>query len=183
MSLLASSSQTAGPYVHIGFAKLYRSEIAPAGVPGERITVVGRLVDGDGTPMNDAVVEIWQADAQGRYAHPEGGAAKGPFLGFGRVPTDREGRFRFTSIKPGRVPARDGALQAPHLAIAIFSRGLLKQLTTRMYFPDDPANAGDPLLYLVPAERRHTLVARRNGNELAWNVMLQGEAETVFLDY
>jgi protocatechuate 3,4-dioxygenase alpha subunit len=179
---MTSSSQTAGPYVHIGFAKLYRSEIVPAGVPGERIAVSGRMIDGDGKPMTDAIVEIWQADAQGRYAHPEGGA-QAAFNGFGRVPTDRDGMFRFNSIKPGRVPAANGALQAPHLAIAIFSRGLLKQLQTRMYFPDDPANAEDPVLKLVPAERRATLIARRSGSELTWNIVVQGGAETVFFDY
>ncbi len=133
--------------------------------------------------MTDGIVEIWQADAQGRYAHPEGGGAQAAFKGFGRVPTDRDGQFRFTSIKPGRVPAADGAMQAPHLSIAVFARGLLKHLVTRMYFPDDPANAQDPVLALVPADRRQTLIAKRNGNELRWNIVIQGEAETVFFDY
>ncbi len=182
MSLLASSSQTAGPYVHIGFAKLYRSEIAPAGVPGERVTITGRVTDGDGHPMTDGIVEVWQADAQGRYAHPEGGG-KAAFTGFGRVATDRNGEFRFTTVKPGRVPAGDGTLQAPHLAVAVFARGLLKQLSTRMYFPDDPANAQDPVLALVAPDRRSTLVAARSGSDLRWNIVIQGEGETVFFDF
>lgn len=187
MSLLATSSQTVGPYVAIGFARLNNDNLAPAGVTGERITVTGRIVDGDANPMTDGVIEIWQANAHGRYAHPEA-AAEAPlepaFKGFGRIPTDANGRFRFTSIKPGRVPGPGTAMQAPHLNVLIFSRGLLKHLNTRMYFPDETANAEDPILQLVPAERRQTLIAHNNtGNhELEWNIVLQGADETVFFD-
>ena len=185
MSLLATSNQTVGPYVHIGFAHLFRNELAPSGTPGERVTITGRIADGDGNPMTDGIVEIWQADSQGRYAHPEspGGASTSSFKGFGRTPTDRDGGFRFSTIKPGRVPVPGGALQAPHLSVLIFSRGLLKHLWTRMYFPDDAANAEDPILRLVPHDRRATLIARREGGGLAWNVVLQGADETVFFDF
>ncbi len=187
MSLLATSSQTVGPYVAIGFARLNNDNLAPAGVTGERITVTGCIVDGDGEPMADAVVEIWQANAHGRYAHPEA-VSETPlepaFKGFGRIPTDASGRFRFTSIKPGRVPGAGAAMQAPHLNVLIFSRGLLKHLSTRMYFPDDPANTEDPILQRVPAERRQTLIARQGTgrHELEWNVVVQGAGETVFFD-
>ena len=185
MSLLATSNQTVGPYVHIGFAHLFRNELAPANTPGERVAITGRIVDGDGKPMNDGVVEIWQADAHGRYAHPEsrGNAAKDAFKGWGRTPTDRDGRFHFSTIKPGRVPVPGGALQAPHLSVLIFSRGLLRHLWTRMYFPDDAANAEDPILRLVPHDRRPTLIAQRQGAGLVWNVVLQGADETVFFDF
>ena len=187
MSLLATSSQTVGPYVAIGFARLHNDSLAPAGVTGERITVTGRIVDGDGAPMTDAVVEIWQANAHGRYAHPEA-VSEAPlepaFKGFGRIPTDADGHFRFTSVKPGRVPGPGAAVQAPHLNVLVFSRGLLKHLSTRMYFPDDPANAEDSILQRVPAERRQTLIARQGGSngELEWNIVLQGADETVFFD-
>ncbi|MDQ6618908.1 MAG: protocatechuate 3,4-dioxygenase subunit alpha [Pseudomonadota bacterium] len=185
MSMLATSSQTVGPYVHIGFSKLMVTDLAPAGVAGDRVVVTGQLFDGDGKPMNDAIVEIWQADSDGRYAHPESGgrAGAGAFKGFGRSATDRDGRFRFSTIKPGRVPVSGGALQAPHISVMIFSRGLLKHLSTRMYFPDEPANAQDPILRLVPEARRQTLIARRGTQGLEWPVMLQGADETVFFDY
>ncbi len=186
MSLLATSSQTVGPYVHIGFTRLYNDNLAPAGVKGERVVVTGGIVDGEGRPMTDGIVEIWQADANGRYAHsePQGGApVDGAFKGFGRVPTDRGGKFHFTTIKPGRVPGPGGAMQAPHLSVLIFSRGLLKHLSTRMYFPDDATNAQDPVLRLVPEDRRATLIARRGGEGLVWDVVLQGANETVFFDF
>jgi protocatechuate 3,4-dioxygenase alpha subunit len=140
------------------------------------VTVEGRALDGEGQPVGDAVIEIWQADPRGQY----GDAA---FLGFGRVPTDATGAFRFTTVKPGRVPGPDGSPQAPHLLIAIFARGLLKHAVTRMYFPDEPGNVADPVLTLVPAARRPTLVARDQGaGMLAWNIVLQGRDETVFFD-
>jgi len=185
MSLLATSNQTVGPYVHIGFAHLFTNELGNSGTPGERVTIKGRIVDGQGNPMNDGVVEIWQADSEGRYAHPEssGRGTTSSFKGFGRTPTDRDGGFRFSTIKPGRVPGPGGALQAPHISVLIFSRGLLKHLSTRMYFPEDAANAEDPILRLVPPDRRSTLIARRDGGAFVWNVVLQGADETVFFDF
>ena len=187
MRLFASGSQTVGPYLHIGLTWLNTARIAGPGVKGERITVQGRLLDGDGRPVSDGLVEIWQANAAGKYAHPEDRQRKAldkGFRGFGRIPTDAGGRFRFTTIKPGRVPGPGGKLQAPHLLVTIFMRGLLKQLSTRLYFPDEPANAQDPVLQRVPAVRRATLVARRGRKGLLeWNVVLQGTNETVFFDY
>jgi len=180
--------QTVGPYFHIGLAWRFQPEIAPPGVPGERVTVTGRVLDGDGRPVPDAMIEIWQADPEGRYPHPEDprSAEVDPrFRGFGRVPTDGDGVFRIATVKPGRVPGPDGRTQAPHLVASVFMRGLLRHLVTRMYFPDDPANADDPVLSRVEPARRGTLVARRGGDApgaLAWDVVLQGEAETVFFD-
>jgi protocatechuate 3,4-dioxygenase alpha subunit len=186
MSLRATTSQTVGPYLHIGLTWLITEDLAPAGVAGERVGIQGRVLDGDGRPVNDALVEIWQANAAGRYAHPldrrEEPLERG-FRGFGRSATDDEGRFRFRTIKPGRVPGPSGRLQAPHIAVSVFMRGLLRQLVTRIYFPGDPANAEDPVLALVPPERRHTLIAKPAGpGVLEWNVILQGADETVFFD-
>jgi protocatechuate 3,4-dioxygenase alpha subunit len=189
MSQLTTASQTVGPYVTIGFEPLAVVDLAPAGVSGERIALSGRIVAGDGAPVTDAVVELWQANAQGKYAHPEDAQDKPiepGFRGFGRCLTDAAGGFRFTTIKPGAVPGPGGAVQAPHIVVTVFMRGLLKHLITRVYFPDDPANAADPVLRLVPAERRATLIARRASTEpgvLQWNVLLQGPDETVFFDF
>ena len=156
---------------------------------GTPLTLQGRVTDGDGKPVNDALVEIWQANTHGRYAHPDDQRdvpLEPAWKGFGRVPTDDDGRFRFTTIKPGRVPAPDGGLQAPHINVTIFMRGLLKHLTTRIYFDGDPANPEDAVLQGVPAARRATLLARAadgNAQALHWDVRLQGEGETVFFEY
>ena len=159
-----AASQTVGPYFSIGLDRGYRDSL------GEDVTVSGRLLDGDGRPVSDGVLEIWQADARGVYGPP--------FRGFGRVPTDAEGGFRFTTIVPGAVMGPDGP-QAPHLMVSVFGRGILRRLATRMYFPDEAANAADPVLETVPPDRRHTMVARPG---LTWNVILQGEDESVFFD-
>lgn len=187
MSLRASTSQTIGPYLRIGLEWMVIEDLAPQGVAGERVRIEGRVLDGDGKPVNDAALEIWQANSHGKYASPEDTQDKPldpKFRGYGRSLTDSDGHFRFRTIKPGRVPGPDGKPQAPHLAVTIFMRGLLKQLVTRMYFPDEPANADDPVLALVPAERRPTLVARKKADGvLEWNVILQGRNETVFFDF
>jgi protocatechuate 3,4-dioxygenase, alpha subunit len=178
MSLHATTSQTVGPYLHIGLTPMTIENLVPAGVEGERISIEGRIVDGDGKPVNDAMVEIWQADAAGKYGTKE-------FRGFGRSATDDQGMYRFQTIKPGRVPGPGGKQQAPHIAANIFMRGQLKQLVSRIYFPDDPANTEDPVLALVPAERRATLIATKDAGKagtLVWNVILQGHDETVFFD-
>ena len=188
MSLLTTPSQTVGPYLRIGFLPLLIDAIAPAGVPGERISIRGRMSDGDGKPINDGVLEVWQADAQGKYAHPEHGQktlVANAFRGFGRILTDGGGAFRFTTIKPGPVAGPDGRQQAPHLVVTVFMRGMLRHLITRMYFPDEPLNEADPVLQRVPADRRATLVATAGSEKsiLEWNVVSQGPAETVFFDF
>jgi protocatechuate 3,4-dioxygenase, alpha subunit len=187
VSLFASGNQTVGPYLHIGLEWLTTRDIAGKGIKGERVAIAGRLIDGDGAGVNDGLIEIWQANAAGKYAHPEDPQKKPVekgWRGFGRIPTDAKGGFRFTTIKPGRVPAPDGGLQAPHLVIAVFMRGMLKHLATRIYFPDEAAaNAEDPILKLVPAARRATLIPRLHGKTLEWNIVLQGKNETVFFDF
>ena len=187
MSLRGSTSQTIGPYLRIGLEWMVIEDLAPKGVSGERVSIEGRVIDADGKPVNDAAVEIWQANSQGKYASPEDPQDKPlepGFRGYGRSLTDDGGNFRFRTIKPGPVPGADGKLQAPHLSVTVFMRGLLKQLVTRMYFPDDPANAADSVLSLVPAERRATLVAKkRSDGALEWNLVLQGKNETVFFDF
>lgn len=187
MSLRASTSQTIGPYLRIGLEWMVIEDLAPQGVAGQRVRIEGRVLDADGKPVNDAAVEIWQANSHGKYASPEDPQDKPldpGFRGYGRSLTDDSGAFRFRTIKPGRVPGPDGRLQAPHLVVTIFMRGLLKQLLTRLYFPDEPSNADDPVLSLVPPERRPTLIARKTGEGvLEWSVILQGKNETVFFDY
>jgi protocatechuate 3,4-dioxygenase alpha subunit len=189
VSLQTTASQTIGPFVHIGFDWLVIDNLASPGVSGERVVVEGRIVDGDGKGVGDAVVEIWQANAHGRYAHPEdrqeAKLLEPGFKGFGRIVTDDDGRFAFTTIKPGRVPAAGGGQQAPHLNVTIFMRGMLKHLVTRIYFPGDPANAEDPVLATVPSARRETLVAKSSPDRagaLRWDAILQGPGETVFFD-
>jgi protocatechuate 3,4-dioxygenase alpha subunit len=187
MSLLLTASQTTGPFVAISFERTLIDDLAPPSIAGERFAIQGRVLDGDGKPVDDAVIEIWQANAHGKYAHPEDTREKllePEFKGFGRVLSDPQGAFRLKTIKPGRVPGPDGTLQAPHLVVLVFMRGLLKHLVTRVYFPDEPANAEDAVLGLIPAERRATLIARKAGDGvLEWNVILQGPDETAFFDY
>ena len=183
----STPSQTVGPFFSIGFDWMNRANFAEESA-GERVAIQGRVLDGSGQPVPDAILEIWQADANGRYYHPEHADTRNnvtPFVGFGRVPTDGQGQFSFTTIKPGPVYGPDGKPQAPHLQISVFMRGLLRQLVTRMYFPDEPLNGSDPGLQFVPESRRETLIARRTGpegNNLEWNVLLQGADETVFFD-
>jgi protocatechuate 3,4-dioxygenase, alpha subunit len=187
MSLLLTAAQTVGPFVSIGFERQAVTDVAPAAVAGERVTITGRIFDGDGLPVTDAVIETWQANSHGKYAHPDDTQEKlleENFKGFGRVLTDVQGSFRLTTVKPGTVVGPDGKQQAPHITVAIFMRGLLKHLMTRIYFPDDAANAADPVLNRVPVARRATLIAEQSpGGALRWNVYLQGPQETVFFDY
>ena len=185
-------SQTIGPF----FAgALTLPEVHPGGFPGSNlidpsvsgqpIIIEGRVYDGDGQPVFDAMIEIWQADAEGRYAHPADSRsrANATFVGFGRVGTDTAGRYTFTTIKPGPVPSVDGTVQAPHISINVFARGLLNRLHTRLYFPDE-ANTADPVLALVPETVRATLIAAlmdgSEGKRYRFDIHLQGERETVF---
>ncbi len=181
-----TSSQTVGPYLHIGLTWLNTANLI-ANVAGVRsILVAGRIVDGDGAPVSDAAIEIWQADASGKYAHPEDARdlpGTAGFAGFGRCPTDADGRYAFTTLKPGRVPAPGGGWQAPHINVTIFMRGMLRQLNTRIYFGDEAAaNADDPVLTSVPPARRATLVAvaGANAGDYRFDIVLQGKGETVF---
>lgn len=189
MDLIPTPSQTVGPYLHIGLTNT-RSVgcIAGPGVKGERVSLKLRVLDGDGLPLPDAMIEIWQANADGKYNHPEDttGAAVDPaFLGFGRMATAEDGSCLFETIKPGPVPATGGGFQAPHFNAGVFGRGLLKRLPTRIYFAGHTANAVDPVLALVPADRRSTLMARPDPTRAGgWqlDIHLCGEGETVFFD-
>jgi len=188
-SRTATASQTAGPFFHLGLTGSRAvGRIAGPAIAGERVRLSCRVLDGDGAPVNDAMIEIWQADAKGNYHHPDdprSPSGNPGFLGFGRQETDEDGRCSFETIKPGRVPDPSNHLQAPHLNCSVFARGLLKHLTTRIYFSGDPANSEDPILRLVPQERRDTLMAREHPDQWgAWhmNIHLSGERETVFFD-
>ncbi|CAG9166859.1 protocatechuate 3,4-dioxygenase subunit alpha [Cupriavidus pampae] len=190
--LYATASQTVGPYLHIGLAGLDCVDLtadAPE-LASHRIVIEGRVIDGRGDPVPDGMVEIWQANPAGRYRHPDDQRElrlTAGFTGFGRVPTGPNGEFRFVTVKPGAVPDADGkpeAMQAPHIMVSVFMRGLVKHVATRMYFPDEvAANASDRVLALVPESRRGTLIASDDGSgTLRWNVVLQGDGETVFFD-
>jgi protocatechuate 3,4-dioxygenase, alpha subunit len=162
-------SQTVGPYFSIGLFVRAAAELVPAGSPGA-IRMTGRVLDGADEPVPDAMVEIWQADADGRYR---------PDFGWGRSGCDTEGRYSFVTLKPGRVPDEIGGSQAPHLTVLVFARGLLKPVLTRMYFPDEEeANAEDQVLSAVGDAS--TLVARSVDQGLVFDIRLQGEDETVF---
>jgi protocatechuate 3,4-dioxygenase alpha subunit len=189
MKLQATSSQTAGPFVHLGTTDKHAVGcMAGEGARGERIDLRCFVADGDGSPVTDAVLEIWQADASGKYAHPEDPQHKSAdpqFRGSGRLALDDQGSCKFHTIKPGQVPAPDGSLQAPHINVSIFARGLLKRLVTRIYFAGDPANASDPVLALVPSNRRETLLAKAEPTTAGgwrFDIRLCCESETVFFD-
>src|SRR5271169_7211571 len=164
--LIVTPSQTVGPFFHLALDRPEWADLTRGNPAGERIVVEGRVIDGDGAPVGDACLELWQANAAGRYAHPDDTRTDRPFdpnfRGFGRVSTDADGGFRFTTIRPGPVSGRGNALQAPHIAVALFARGLLKQLYTRIYFAGDPLIETDPALLAIddPARRR-TLIANR----------------------
>ena len=196
MALRQTPSQTVGPFFAYGLtpdqygyttlASIASGLIADDATPGTRICVEGRVFDGDGATVPDAMVEIWQADAQGRYAHPaDPGRSNAAFKGFGRVGTgtDSRHRFRFQTIKPGAI----GDGQAPHLNVILFMRGMPAHAFTRIYFPDEAeANAKDPVLALVPAQRRGTLIAHRDDESgirrYLFDIHVQGDRETVFFD-
>jgi len=188
MTKFPTPSQTVGPFFTIGLRILGRADAHGAEVPADQIFVAGRVLDGDGIGVNDALIELWHADASGRcggFAEAEENAASdcGRFL---RLQTDEHGRFSFQTSKPGRVAGSDGRLQAPHIVVILFMRGLLRHLVTRIYFPDEPANAEDAILALVPEARRASLLLKKvtpGENRYAWNVVLQGANETVFFDY
>ena len=183
-------SQTVGPFFSFGLTTENCSvrNIAGTQAKGERIVLACRVLDGDGVGLPDAMVEIWQADAQGIYNHPDDPQQKQvdpACSGFGRMGTTEDGSCEFETVKPGQVPGPGGVAQAPHLNLMVFARGMLKQLYTRLYFAGDPANDQDPTLTLVPKERRESLMAHPDpARKGIWqfDVRLQGENETVFFD-
>jgi len=166
---------------------LNKSDLFGPRVSGEKIRIEGRVLDGKGKPVPDAMLEIWQANSHGKYAHPEDDQNKSlepSFQGFGRIGVDDNGGFVFLTVKPGAVPGPDGKMQAPHIAVSVFARGLLLRLVTRIYFPGEASNEDDYVLNLVEPARRATLIAKMTAiaGALEWNVILQGIGETVFFD-
>ena len=203
MELVPIPSQTAGPFFHLGCTD-HRSvsSLVTEKTRGRRIRLICRVLDGAGAPVPDAMVEIWQADAEGKYPHPEDSRSKDSdrfFHGFGRLATDERGECVFETIKPGQAPANNGRLQASHINVSVFARGILKRLATRIYFAGDQELETDPVLALVPAERRNTLLAQvtppqatsarvgdpgahSGASEWHFDIHLCGERETVFFD-
>ena len=179
-------SQTVGPYLHMVFGWTAERDIAPAGIPGERITIEMHVFDHDGLPLKDAMIELWQANAAGRYNHAEDTQAKpldATFQGFGRLSTDANGRVVFHTIKPGAVPGLGNSLQAPHMNVSVLGRGLLNRLATRIYFPGETLNDTDAVLGLVPAAHRPTLMAVPGAaGAYQFDVHLGGEHETTFFE-
>jgi protocatechuate 3,4-dioxygenase alpha subunit len=189
MNLVPTPSQTVGPFFYLGLTwKGSIGCLAGPGVKGERIRLMCAVFDGDAKPINDAMIEIWQANSNGKYNHPEDAQEKPvdtEFVGFGRLHSDESGVCTFETIKPGRVPGPDNALQAPHLNLSVFARGVLKRLATRVYFAGEKANAGDPVLALVPEGRRDTLMAHADPKQPGvwrFDIHLCGKQETVFFD-
>lgn len=197
--LKETASQTAGPYVHIGLTPnfvgihgIFKDDLGAGSLVndktrGERITITGRVFDGMGAVMKDALIEIWQADAQGLYNSPveTNGTADENFKGWGRCPADMDtGEFTFETIKPGKVAFKDGRIMAPHVTLMIFARGINMGLHTRMYFSDEEeANAQDPVLARIEHKSRvDTLIGKRDGQNYHFDIYIQGEKETVFFD-
>ena len=182
-------SQTVGPFFGPCLLRDDLSALAGPVAAGERVRIEGRVLDGDGAPVPDAVVEVWQANAHGRYHHPLDTRElplDPDFAGFGRCGTDDDGRFAFDTVKPGRVPFDETSMQARHICVTVLARGLLNHLSTRLYFDDEPDTAADPVLLRVPEEARATLLARRqpgDGNAVyRFDLVLQGQDETAFFD-
>ncbi len=188
--LIATGSQTLGPFFHLGLTT--NKDLGKMAAPdsgGEAIRVAIRILDGKGNAVPDAMVEIWQADANGKYDHPEDNQEQKPdpaFCGFGRLATDEDGWCLFETVRPGRVPGPNGQLQAPHLNLTMLGRGILAPLFTRLYFTGDPANDQDEILRLVPSDRVKTLLASRQDErpgEWQFLIHLCGPRETIFFDW
>ena len=183
-------SQTVGPFYAIGLTRAPMNVLATESSQGERIRIEGQVFDGDGQPVPDAMVEVWQANSHGRYNHPEDKQEKPldpSFMGWGRSGTDKNGLYCFDTIKPGPVPGNDATVQAPHINVTVFARGMLVHAFTRIYFGGEAANAADPVLNSIKNRaRRSTLIAQReerNGTTIYhFDIRLQGENETVFFD-
>jgi protocatechuate 3,4-dioxygenase alpha subunit len=185
MDFTPTPSQTVGPYLHLGMTDARSiSRVAGDGAKGERLWLTFRVLDGEGVPVPDAMIEVWQADSEGNYGHPAG-KPDSTFGGFGRMATADDGSCTFETIRPGCVPGAGETVQAPHVNVSILGRGILKRLSTRLYFAGEQANAADPVLALVPENRRATLLAQPDlANPANWSfdVRLRGEGETVFFD-
>jgi protocatechuate 3,4-dioxygenase alpha subunit len=175
-------SQTVGPFLTIGLPWDDGSTVVPEGTPGA-IRITGRLFDGEGVPVPDGLIETWQADPAGGFAHPDDprGQAAAGFRGFGRAATDAEGRYTILTLKPGPLPTSGGEVEAPHIDVSVFARGLLDRLVTRIYFPDETdANADDPVLSSIDPDARATLTAIAEPDGLRFDIHLQGENATTF---
>lgn len=177
-------SQTIGPFFALPDGMLWEdgAQVVPADRDGSFL-LHGTLTDGNGDPVPDGVIEIWQADERGRFEHPQDPRPDSSgWQGFGRCPTDAEGRFWFRTIKPGPLPTPAGESEAPHINVTVLARGMLNRVVTRIYFPDEQANATDPILTRVPGDRRSTLTAVPDDGGLRFDIRLQGPAETVFFE-
>ena len=175
-------SQTVGPFFAMPGGIVWEDgpELVPEGTPGAFV-LHGQLLDGNGDPVPDGLLEIWQADSQGRFDHPDDPRPeKSGWQGFGRCPTDPEGKFWFRTVKPGPLPTPDGGQEAPHINVTVLARGMLDRVVTRIYFPDEEANDTDPVLSAVDPERRRTLVAEGSERGYRFDIRLQGDGETVF---
>ena len=183
--LLSTPSQTVGPYLSLVLPWEDGPFAVAEGTPGA-FWITGTVYDGSGAEVPDAMVETWQADDNGRFAHPDdprGGATTAGFRGFGRCPTDEHGRYQILTVKPGSVPAPEGGSEAPHLDVSVFARGLLDRVITRIYFADEEqANAADPVLTTVDVNRRNTLIAQVETGGYRFDIHFQGEHETVFFE-
>jgi protocatechuate 3,4-dioxygenase alpha subunit len=188
---IATPSQTVGPFYHFALDRPEWSDLTVDGALGQKIRIEGRIYDGEGVPCPDAFLEIWQADAGGKYNHPDDTQDKKPdpkFRGFGRASADKDGVYRFTTIMPGRVPGPGNTLQAPHINVSVFARGLLRHLVTRIYFADHAeANEVDPVLSRIedPAVRKTIIAEKTDGGTIPtyrFDVILQGEGETAFFE-
>jgi protocatechuate 3,4-dioxygenase, alpha subunit len=184
VTLPQTPSQTIGPFFAVALCWPDGPDVVPEGTPGA-VWLGGRVTDGAGEPVPDALVETWQADGAGRFAHPDDprGPVSSGFRGFGRCPTDADGRWAVRTVKPGPLPTAEGGLEAPHVNVSVFARGLLNRVVTRVYFPDETeANAADPLLASIPdSSVRARLVAVAEGDGLRFDIRLQGTQETPFL--
>jgi protocatechuate 3,4-dioxygenase, alpha subunit len=186
MDLTPTPSQTVGPYLHLGLTDAGSiSRVAGDAAKGERVWLTFRVLDGEGVPVPDAMIELWQADSAGNYADQESSEEGAVFGGFGRLATAEDGSCTFETIRPGCLPGPGETVQAPHINVSVLGRGILKRLSTRVYFAEEPANAADPVLALVPENRRATLLARPDAagtSNWIFDVRLRGEGETVFFD-
>ncbi len=188
MSPEPTPSQTIGPFFHDALLDRDRSELVSSDHP-EAIKIRGTIYDGAGEVLPDSMVEIWQANRAGRYDHPadyrKDLSLDEDFSGFGRSGTDAGGEFSFLTVKPGRVPGQEGSLQAPHVMVSVFARGLLERLVTRIYFPnEEEANADDPVLSSIEDQKlRRTLIARDEGDALRFDIRLQGDGQTAFFEF